>query len=211
MYYTIYKITNKINDKYYIGKHQTNNLNDGYMGSGKILRRSIKKYGIENFTKEILFIFDNELEMNNKEKELVVISEETYNLCSGGQGGFGYINNNGLRGIFNHKESSKIKMKNIMKTRYDNDLNYKNHMITMAKNGRIQVFKNNPNGTWFGKKHTEETKIKIGLKNSIHQRGDKNNQFGTMWITNGFLNKKIKKDVDIIPDGWYKGRVTQNI
>jgi hypothetical protein len=36
--------------------------------------------------------------------------------------------------------------------------------------------------------------------------GSKNSQFGTMWITNGIENKKIKKDLDIIPEGWYKGR-----
>lgn len=92
MFYTIYKITNTINGKYYIGKHQTKDLDDGYMGSGKILRYAIRKHGIENFKKEILHVFDTEQEMNDKEKELVVISEETYNLCDGGHGGFGYIN-----------------------------------------------------------------------------------------------------------------------
>ena len=92
MYFTIYKITNKINRKTYIGKHQTNDLDDGYFGSGKMLKRAIKKYGIENFTKEILFIFDTEAEMNYKEKELVEVGPNSYNLCEGGKGGFGYIN-----------------------------------------------------------------------------------------------------------------------
>lgn len=95
-FFTIYKITNNINGKYYIGKHQTRNLNDTYMGSGKGLKRAIQKYGIENFTKEILFIFSNEQEMNDKEKELVIISEETYNMTAGGHGGFDYIRRNGL-------------------------------------------------------------------------------------------------------------------
>ena len=43
--------------------------------------------------------------------------------------------------------------------------------------------------------------------NISHQKGSKNSQFGAMWITNGQENKKIKKDVDIIPEGWYKGRI----
>lgn len=96
MFYTIYKITNLINGKYYIGKHQTTILDDGYMGSGKILKRAITKYGIENFCKEILYVFDSEEEMNSKEKELIIISESTYNLHEGGHGGFGYINSNNL-------------------------------------------------------------------------------------------------------------------
>ena len=46
---------------------------------------------------------------------------------------------------------------------------------------------------------------KMGEKNSIHQKGNGNSQYGTMWITNGTENKKMKK-VDPVPDGWYKGR-----
>lgn len=53
MYYTIYKNTNSINDKYYIGKHKTQDPNDDYLGSGKVIRAAINKYGRDKFTKTI--------------------------------------------------------------------------------------------------------------------------------------------------------------
>lgn len=91
MLYTIYKITNNLNGKIYIGKHQTLDANDSYYGSGNAIKAAIKKHGKENFTKEILFIFQTEEEMNNKEKELIteefVLREDTYNLGVGGEGG----------------------------------------------------------------------------------------------------------------------------
>ena len=58
---------------------------------------------------------------------------------------------------------------------------------------------------WLNKKHKEESKQKIGFKNSINQKGIKNSQYGTCWITDGEKNKKIYKE-DLIPSGWIKGR-----
>jgi hypothetical protein len=97
--YTVYKTTNLINGKYYIGKHKTKNANDDYLGSGKYLKHAIKRYGKENFTKEILYVFSDEQQMNLTERILVVPDiEVNYNLCAGGNGGFEYINKNGMNG-----------------------------------------------------------------------------------------------------------------
>lgn len=56
-----------------------------------------------------------------------------------------------------------------------------------------------------GKTHTEETKKRIGEANQEAQSGQRNSQYGTIWITNGVNNRKIKHGAPI-PDGWYKGR-----
>lgn len=97
MFYTIYKITNLLDGKIYIGSHKTKKLDDTYMGSGKYLIAAQKKYGLENFKKDILFVFETADEMYAKEAELVneefLMTENTYNLKIGGYGGWDYANN----------------------------------------------------------------------------------------------------------------------
>jgi len=98
MIYYLYKITNLINNKIYIGIHKTLSLNDGYMGSGKLLKAAVKKYGLENFRKDILEIFDNEEDMISREQEIVnsefILDESNYNIMPGGR--FGSLERNGL-------------------------------------------------------------------------------------------------------------------
>ena len=70
-FYGIYKITNLIDGKMYIGKHITSDIDDGYMGSGKRIKRAIKKYGEENFRKEWLMFCEDEEELNYMERVYV--------------------------------------------------------------------------------------------------------------------------------------------
>ncbi|WCZ66380.1 homing endonuclease [Yersinia phage MHG19] len=90
MHYIIYKITNKINGKIYVGAHATVDVNDSYMGSGVNIIKSIKKYGKENFDKHILHNFSSSEEMYVKEAEIVnedfVMRADTYNAALGGKG-----------------------------------------------------------------------------------------------------------------------------
>jgi GIY-YIG catalytic domain len=88
--WTVYKITNDINQKTYIGVHKTDNPNDSYMGSGTAIRNAIKKHGKDHFTKEVVFVTDSKDAAFAKEKELTVdfFKEANYNMKLGGVGGF---------------------------------------------------------------------------------------------------------------------------
>lgn len=84
-YHIIYKITNKLNGKYYIGAHSTDNLDDGYLGSGILINQAIKKNGKENFIKEILSYHETRFDMFLEEKRVVNEHDEmSYNLVGGG-------------------------------------------------------------------------------------------------------------------------------
>jgi len=91
----VYKIVNKTNNKFYIGVHKGDFLNDSYYGSGKAIKRAVNKYGKESFKKEVLFIFNNKKEAYLKEKELVDVSmianKNSYNMKIGGFGGWPII------------------------------------------------------------------------------------------------------------------------
>jgi hypothetical protein len=213
MFYTIYKTTNQINGKFYIGAHKTEDLNDNYLGSGKLLKRAIEKYGIENFEKEILFVFETAEEMFAKEAELVTdefLSEHnTYNLKIGGFGGFDYINTNDSIRIPKNKKarreadktiSEKYGVINPGQLKHNREAS-RIRCYELRKAGKLL----NTPPTFEGKKHTEETKNKISENNKITSAGIRNSQYGTMWINDGIVSKKIKAS-NTIPEGWVRGR-----
>ena len=87
----IYMTINNITNMRYIGKHY-GELDDSYLGSGTILKRAIDKYGKENFSKQILFISENDEINSQKEKEFITLYNATsnplfYNIHEGGCGG----------------------------------------------------------------------------------------------------------------------------
>ena len=208
MFYIVYKTTNQVNGKFYIGTHKTVDLNDDYLGSGKYLKHAIEKYGIENFKKEILFVFDNPEDMFAKEAEIVTedfISENnTYNLKKGGFGGFDYVNSlidqswkaeNGKNSLHMQKVNTdpayRKKLNESVSTR----------LKLWHKEGKISA----PN--WKGKKHTEESKRKISEKMAIYAKGIKNSQYGKIWIHNKNLKNSIRINKnDPLPNGWELGR-----
>jgi len=161
MLYTIYKVTNNLNGKIYIGKHQTADPNDGYYGSGKAIKNAIKKHGKENFTKEVLYVFETEVEMNAKEKELItedfVLREDTYNLGVGGEGGphfKGKTHGHYMKEICNTAEH-KEKISNKLKLYYGNN-SASNKGISMQEEQKKKI-----STTMTGRKLSQETKDKI--------------------------------------------------
>jgi hypothetical protein len=203
-YHYIYKTTNLKNGKFYVGMHSTDNLKDGYLGSGLRLRRSIRRNGIENFKIEHLEFFDNRIDLANREKQLV--NEELLkdamcmNLKIGGNGG----------GKLHKMTPEQAKLWHGMGGKKTWQLHRESMSLMITeknkKNWRDGVFNcHNGNTYWVGKKHKNESKLKIGEANSVKQKGEANSQFGTRWITNGIENKKIKK-TDELPKGWEFGR-----
>lgn len=88
MYHFIYKITNKVNGHYYIGIHSTNNIDDGYMGSGTLMKCALRKYGVDCFEREIIEHLETRQQLFQKEAELVTLGllkdRNCYNLVLGG-------------------------------------------------------------------------------------------------------------------------------
>ena len=135
----IYLITNTLNNKIYVGKHSTDNLDDGYIGSGKLIKKAIQKYGIKNFTKEYLAFCDTEEKLNWFEKFYIKkykAREVGYNLTDGGDGHLGFIMTEEIRTkISNTKSGTKVPK------------------LSESLKGRTSPFK--------GCHHTEESKQKL--------------------------------------------------
>jgi len=121
----IYKITNNVNGKFYYGVHDGSNT-ETYMGSGVALKKAYKKYGIDNFSKEILLWFDSEEEAY--EYEAVVVNQkmvnnpQSYNITIGGKGGFHHINSQPSKLIgFKHTEEAKRNMSKAAIKKFENN------------------------------------------------------------------------------------------
>ena len=180
-HYIIYQITNLLNDKIYVGKHITEDLNDDYMGSGKLLWAAYRKYGMENFKKEILHDFDNEDEMNKKEAEIVNESfcsrNDTYNIVTGGGGGLSNV-------VF---YANKV-LQNKLKT----DSEFKQRFSKSCARGRS----------------ASSTEMKARYRAGSVKAGKKSK--GKVYLFNDSLCRcvRVMKDCveDYLRDGWSYGR-----
>ena len=193
MYFTVYKITNNVNGKIYIGMHQTDTLVNNYMGSGTYLNNAKKKHGVWNFTKEYIYFLNSYEEMASKEREIVneefLKRTDVYNLALGGHGSLYYINKSG-KNLYGLNGTSGYGLENllpfsIIKDRMIATNRWENHLQKLSISLKEQYSNGRING-FLGKSHTVETisKIKDAHRINSHQQGTKNSQFNTKWISN---------------------------
>ena len=177
-YHYVYIITNKINHKFYIGKHSTNKLDDGYMGSGTAINNAIQKYGIENFSKRILCFCDSAEDAYKVEEFLVtdnlIKREDCYNMMVGGLGG-PTLNGieNGMYGKTHTLEArKKISEARIGKPSWNKGKHFSEETRKkMSESKKASYIKeNHPN---FGKHLSEETKQKLSEAHKGKESGFK--------------------------------------
>lgn len=193
----IYKITNTLNNRFYVGMH-TGFPDDRYFGSGKRLKAEIKKYGKENFKKEILEILPTRKALMLREAELVNEKLLTNPLClnlkNGGEGGGKFWNEDHrkkatLAGLKSPKRDHKSACKKAYQTK----------LLRGSSLGGSDGFR--------GKIHTAETREHLSAVMKEKQIGEKNSQFGTCWVTNGKPVKIKKEQLDeYLANGYSQGR-----
>lgn len=181
----VYKVTNLINGKVYVG--QTNGNNKYYLGSGSIILKAIKKYGRENFKKEILEECDTQQQLDDREIFWISFyksNEIGYNIMEGGNGGA-------------HSEETKIKM-SINHTGVKNNFYKKTHtnetkkILSEKMKDRLKNKENHPN---YGKKFSEESKKKMSDKRKNKQTGKDNPMYGKS-VYDVWLFKFGKEEAD---------------
>jgi len=205
MFYTVYKTTNLINGKIYVGLHITNDLNDDYLGSGSQLKSAVKKYGKENFKREYIKICDSPEEMYELEADIVnedfVKRSDTYNMKTGGIGSWYHVNANADR--YREARSKLRKQRNDAGDNPFFDPEWQKKFNSMNYPEIVQTLVKKANSPEAIAKKKETWKI------TGRGKGTKNSQYGTCWVTHSELgNKKIdKNDLDrFLSLGYTKGR-----
>lgn len=207
-YHFIYKTTCLITKRYYIGMHSTENLEDGYIGSGTRLWNSIKKHGREVHVCEIIEFQPGRKELAAREAQIVneelLDDELCMNLNLGGNGGWTVCNK--VKTTEQRKETGRKVLQKAWKDPEYIEKRKKicsTHLRKLHEEGRIKY------GSFRGQSHSRETKEKIGKTVSSLQQGEQNSQFGTCWIYHELIgSRKCKKELlpEYLEQGWYKGR-----
>lgn len=155
----LYKTTNKLNNKFYIGVHDGDETDD-YLGSGKYLKSAIKKYGADNFSREILAYFATKEAAYLAEKDMVtpelIKSGTVYNLNTGGHGGWHHAIKYGKDNVMSRPEvAAKVSASIKSSITHEERKRRSDGMKIMRANGTVVKPK--------GWTHSEETRRKISI------------------------------------------------
>lgn len=213
-YYTYELIDPRNNKVFYVGKGYKNRMYSHFntVKSGQILRNTklnnkLKKLIKENL-KPLYRKIETDIEQVAFDKEIELIEfygkENLCNLTDGGRGGMPPFTKEEERQwhIKGAIATNKIRTKYFQK-KYKEDKKFKAKMVKSWSNAQKKRYKTQDN-PMKDRKHSEESRKKM----SISQSGEKNSQFGTIWITNGVENRKTKNK---IPKGWAQGRTWNKI
>ncbi len=203
-YHYIYKTTCLVTGKFYVGMHSTDDLDDGYLGSGKILGYSRKKHGDENHRKEILEMCPSRAALKQREKEIV--NEElladplNINLKYGGEGGWDHIPN--------HPDRHSFLIKAGKCGGFANRTTWSPEVLARVSSQLAKVGGRNMTRRWVEQRSKMEQitsmardsarslenieKRKRTFAEREHMRGTKNSQYGTRWVCKDGRAIKIK-------------------
>jgi hypothetical protein len=185
--------------------HSTDDLDDGYFGSGKIINYSVNKHGIENHKVEILEFLSSRDELKKREAEIV--NEElladplNMNLKFGGEGGWEHIQL--IRTESEQRQISALGGKALWEKHHEKMLKHlAEQNSTNHANGKIRYDR------FTGKSHATETKRKISSSMKQKVSGVNNANFGKCWVHNDIESKMIPTTEleESIHQGWRKGR-----
>jgi group I intron endonuclease len=208
MFHYIYRTTCVVTNRFYLGVHSTKNLNDGYFGSGLILKRSINKYGAQNHKIEFLEYFACREDALARERELVTMNLISEKLCMnirpGGSGGFGEENAKRT-----HQQLANQASQASQRRLYDNDPEWSQRRASRISESLKKAYEDGSRQVcdhlrtaFTGKQHSDEAKKKMSEKAKLRKT---NSQTGTIWITNDLENCKIPGN-ETLPVGWRRGR-----
>ncbi len=202
--FIVYETTNLVNGRKYRGAHK-GNVNDGYLGSGKILNQAIQKYGKHNFIREILFCaFDIE---SMYWAESILVSKEwieehnAYNLRPGGSGGFEHIKI--THGVDNIQQIPNIHEKSLSTRKINWEKKYGGHPM---KTDTVRKRAN--------KNRSDSIKTSYGVTCIAHIPGVSEKRSKTMsktrWLYHESIKKNIRRNINLVPEyleqGWVLGK-----
>jgi hypothetical protein len=219
MRYILYRTTCKVNNKYYIGKHRTENIDDGYLGSGILLARAIEKYGRNAFERQILGEFHSEQDLQDAERKAItedVLNDEmSYNIALGGQGGF--LGEEVCEKMRNSWTPERRKAQSILWKKIRTSKNYleaykrRKHswlgMTDSQKNDQAKLMSETMKELWRDPKHREKMKsIKRALTSEAFRLATR----GKKWICKPDGTRRMidgEESQKFINEGWRLGRV----